>query len=53
MEDQQLAGLIMWVPGGIGSLVATLWLVAAWLRAPAARGATITGGAPVTLHHRR
>ena len=33
MEDQQLAGLLMWVPGGITYLVATLWLVVAWLRA--------------------
>jgi putative membrane protein len=32
LEDQQLAGLIMWVPGGITYLVATLSLVAGWLR---------------------
>lgn len=33
LEDQQLAGLIMWVPGSISYLLATLWLMAAWLRA--------------------
>lgn len=33
LEDQQLAGLIMWVPGGVTYLLATLWLVAAWLQA--------------------
>ncbi|HEX6104909.1 MAG TPA: cytochrome c oxidase assembly protein [Gemmatimonadales bacterium] len=32
LEDQQLAGLIMWVPAGLSYLVATLWLMAAWLR---------------------
>lgn len=28
LEDQQLGGLIMWVPGGLVYLVAALWLVA-------------------------
>lgn len=32
LEDQQLAGLIMWVPAGLSYLFATIWLVAAWLR---------------------
>lgn len=32
MGDQQLAGLIMWVPGGLPHLVAGLWLVWALLR---------------------
>jgi len=32
LEDQQLAGLIMWVPAGAVYLVAALALVAAWLR---------------------
>ena len=27
LEDQQLAGLIMWVPGGIVYVIAALWLV--------------------------
>lgn len=35
LEDQQLGGLIMWVPGGTVFLVAALGLCAAWLRAPA------------------
>ena len=33
LEDQQLAGLIMWIPGGLVYLAAGLWLVAAWLQA--------------------
>ena len=36
LEDQQLGGLLMWVPGGIAYLVAGLAIVAAWL-GPAAR----------------
>jgi len=32
LEDQQLAGLIMWVPAGIAYLVAALGLMAEWLR---------------------
>lgn len=31
LEDQQLAGLIMWVPAGIAYLVAALALMAGWL----------------------
>jgi putative membrane protein len=30
-EDQQLAGLLMWVPGGLFHLVAALWFLARWL----------------------
>jgi cytochrome c oxidase assembly factor CtaG len=37
LEDQQLAGLIMWVPGGIAYLLAALWLVVAWLQESEAR----------------
>jgi cytochrome c oxidase assembly factor CtaG len=33
LEDQQLAGLIMWIPAGFAYLVAALMLFAAWLRA--------------------
>lgn len=33
LEDQQLAGLIMWIPAGFAYLVAALILFAAWLRA--------------------
>lgn len=32
LEDQQLAGLLMWVPAGLISLVGGLGLFAAWLR---------------------
>ena len=32
LEDQQLAGVIMWVPMGTVYLVTALWLVATWLR---------------------
>jgi putative membrane protein len=32
LEDQQLAGLIMWVPAGIAYLIASLALMAEWLR---------------------
>lgn len=31
LEDQQLAGLIMWIPGGIAYLAAAVWLVARWM----------------------
>jgi cytochrome c oxidase assembly factor CtaG/cytochrome c2 len=39
IEDQQLAGLIMWVPAGTVYLIAGLWMFAAWLR-PARQIAT-------------
>lgn len=31
LEDQQLAGVIMWVPGGLAYLVVGLWLFASWI----------------------
>jgi cytochrome c oxidase assembly factor CtaG len=34
IEDQQLAGVIMWVPAGVAYLVAALWLASTWLRDP-------------------
>jgi putative membrane protein len=37
LEDQQLAGVIMWVPAGVSYLLAALALAATWLREPAAR----------------
>jgi putative membrane protein len=46
LEDQQLGGLIMWVPAGIVYTGAGLWLFAAWLResdrrvTPLVRGTT-------------
>jgi len=39
LEDQQLAGLIMWVPAGAVYLIAALALVAAWMRESGRRGA--------------
>jgi len=35
LEDQQLAGLVMWVPAGLSYLIAALALAATWLREPA------------------
>ena len=32
LEDQQLAGIIMWVPGGILYVAAALWITTDWLR---------------------
>jgi cytochrome c oxidase assembly factor CtaG len=31
VEDQQLAGLIMWIPGGLFHLAAAMWFLARWL----------------------
>lgn len=39
LEDQQLAGLIMWVPAGVSYLVAGLALLAAWMRESERRAA--------------
>lgn len=39
VEDQQLAGLLMWIPGGLVHAVAALILLAALLRASAGRDA--------------
>lgn len=38
LQDQQLAGLIMWVPMGFIYLAGALWMMAAWLRAVGAAG---------------
>ncbi|VWB49790.1 cytochrome c oxidase assembly protein [Burkholderia latens] len=35
LEDQQLGGLVMWVPAGLAYVAAALALVARWLRRPA------------------
>ena len=37
LDDQQLGGLVMWVPAGFAYLAAALGIVAMWLRAPAVR----------------
>lgn len=39
LEDQQLAGVIMWVPAGLAYLFAALGLAATWLREPSGRPA--------------
>jgi len=42
LEDQQLGGLIMWIPGGLAYLAAGLVLCARWLRqGPASRVAEV------------
>jgi len=38
LEDQQLAGLLMWVPGGMAYVVAGVWLVGVLLREPVRLG---------------
>jgi cytochrome c oxidase assembly factor CtaG len=39
LEDQQLAGIIMWVPGGIIYAAAALWMLAAWIHGASRGGA--------------
>lgn len=39
LEDQQLAGVIMWVPAGLAYVIATLAIAGSWLREPAPRPA--------------
>jgi cytochrome c oxidase assembly factor CtaG len=38
-EDQQLAGLIMWIPGGLFHLAAALWFLGRWLSGKGSRPA--------------
>jgi len=38
-EDQQLAGLIMWIPGGLFHLAAALWFLGRWLSGKGGRHA--------------
>ncbi|MBD8530725.1 MULTISPECIES: cytochrome c oxidase assembly protein [unclassified Massilia] len=44
LEDQQLGGLIMWVPGGLAYLIAGLALVAKWLGHTPAAGPDAASG---------
>lgn len=37
LDDQQLAGLLMWAPGGAVYVAAAGWLVSRWLKPPVAR----------------
>lgn len=39
LEDQQLAGVIMWVPAGLAYVIATLAIAGSWLREPPRRPA--------------
>ena len=39
LEDQQLGGLIMWVPGSLVYVGAALWIAAHWLRSMERRDA--------------
>ena len=32
LEDQQIGGLVMWVPAGVIFIALGLWLMAAWIR---------------------
>jgi cytochrome c oxidase assembly factor CtaG len=41
LDDQQLAGVIMWVPAGLAYLIATLAIAGSWLREPAPRPARV------------
>jgi cytochrome c oxidase assembly factor CtaG/cytochrome c2 len=51
LEDQQLAGLIMWVPAGVTYLIAALMLITEWMRESERRAvrwrASIAGAASV------
>lgn len=38
LEDQQLAGIIMWAPGSIAYLAAAMWIGWRWMNAERARG---------------
>ena len=49
LEDQQLAGLIMWVPAGLAYLVAALAVMASWLREPRRRLALVGRAGPAVL----
>jgi putative membrane protein len=40
IEDQQLGGLIMWIPAGTVYVIAGVWVMARWLAASAARAAS-------------
>jgi putative membrane protein len=41
LEDQQLAGLIMWIPAGIAYLIAALAVTTSWLREPRPKPALV------------
>ncbi len=45
LEDQQLAGLIMWIPGSLPLLAACLWLFARWIQASDASSSAVAAPA--------
>lgn len=40
IEDQQIGGLIMWIPAGTIYIFAALWVMARWMAPPTARSST-------------
>ena len=48
LQDQQLAGLVMWVPMGAIYTVAALWVAARWIGG-ASRAGQIRGGSAASL----
>jgi putative membrane protein len=44
IEDQQMAGLFMWVPGSVIYLAFGLWLIRRWLEAASLKGAQLQEG---------
>ena len=45
LQDQQLGGLIMWVPAGLVYTIMGLWLLGAWIRDSDRRTSFVCGGA--------
>jgi cytochrome c oxidase assembly factor CtaG len=45
VQDQQLGGLVMWVPAGLVYLAAGLWIASTWLRGRATTDAAVAAGA--------
>ncbi len=48
LEDQQIAGLVMWVPGSLAYLAAAAWLFVAWM-ARSERRDGIAGARPLAV----
>jgi putative membrane protein len=47
LEDQQMAGLIMWIPGNVSYAIAALVVAREWLRERKTDPVHVTSGAPV------
>jgi cytochrome c oxidase assembly factor CtaG len=50
LADQQLAGIIMWVPGGILYVAEALWVAADWMRVSEARTRNWERSAALSRH---